>query len=146
LQLLEFGFGNLPLFDLRAQLSVNLFPFVRASFNAAFERFFGKLSIGNVKSDTVKRNRHVVLEMGPPTCRDPAFHPVRFSNDPILDIVDPVAPWIGASLDGGLDARKIIRMHARPPQTIVDWRARKQAPHCPQRVVLLQLVGLWIHA
>ena len=46
LQLLDFGFGELPLLDLSAQPSVDLFQFVRSRFNAALERSFDIFAVG----------------------------------------------------------------------------------------------------
>ena len=92
----------------------------------------------------MKRNRHVILKIGLSARRDPAFHAVRFSNHSVLDVVHAVAPRVGAPLDLGLDKRKIVWVHAGPPQIVVDRRARRQTPHYLQRVVPLQLVGLWI--
>ena len=88
----------IPLLDLSAQLLVHLIQFARSSFKAALERFFDTLVIGDVECDPVKRNRRVVRENGLPKRRDPAFHPVRFSNYSVLDIVQPIAPWVGALL------------------------------------------------
>src|SRR5258708_24148962 len=144
LQLLNLGFGKLPLLHLRSQLPVGLPEFARSGFHAALERFLATFATGDVQRDPVERNWRVVLEMGLPARRDPAFHAVRFSDHPVLDVVHAVAPWVGAPLDRGLDARKIIRMYAGPPQIVVDRRACRQPPHGPQGVVPLQLVGLRI--
>jgi hypothetical protein len=38
LQLLDFSFGDLPLFDFRTKLPVGLLQFARSTFNAALER------------------------------------------------------------------------------------------------------------
>src|SRR5688572_27777429 len=108
LQLLDLGFGDLPFLDLRAQLSVGLRQFARPVFNLALKPFFNMFAIGDFQSDAEKRNRQVVLEIGLPTRPDPAFHAVRFSDYPVFDFVDSIAPWIGAPLDRSLNAREIV--------------------------------------
>lgn len=62
----------------------------------------------------------------------------------MLDVVNAIALWIDAALDRRLDARKVVRMHAGPPHIVIDRRTRREAPHCPHRVVPLRLFGLWI--
>jgi hypothetical protein len=123
--LLDLGFGDLPLLDLSAQLPVGLIQFARSSFNAALERFFDTFVIGDVECDPVKRNRRVVRENGLPTRRDPAFHPVRFSNYSVLDIVHPIAPWVGALLDSGREVTRVPTaiVVARLASIIEGWLA-----------------------
>ena len=144
LQLLNRGFGELPLLDLGAQLPIGLLQLTRARLDAALERFFDTLAIGHIERHPVKRDGLLVLEMCLTTRRDPAFHAVRLSDHAVLDIVHAVAPRVGAVLDRSLDARKILRMHTGKPRRVVHRRVRRQAPHGPQRVVPFQLVGFWV--
>ena len=69
--MLDLGFGDLPLLDLRSQLPVGLLQFARSSFHAALERFLDTFASGDVQRAPVERNWRVVLEMGLPARRDP---------------------------------------------------------------------------
>ena len=131
MQLLDCGFGDLPLLDLSAQLPVGVLQLARSRFNAALERAFDPFAVGDVESDAIERNRPAVLEIGLPARRDPALHAVVLSDHPVLDIVDAIASRVGAALDRRLDTRKIVRMDAGAPDVVVDRAHLRAGPTSP---------------
>jgi hypothetical protein len=86
LQLLNGGFGRLPLNDLRAQRVIGLFQLPSSCFNAVLERFLDTFSIGDIERDAIKPNGLAILEMRLATCRDPTLSAV-VSEHPIFTVM-----------------------------------------------------------
>ena len=109
LQLLDGSLCFLTLFNLRAQLLIDLRQFAGAVLNALLQNSFYLFSRRNVERYPFKGDWLLIFEICPSSCGNPAFHPVS-SNHPVLDIVQPIRPRIHAMLDSGQYAFEIVRV------------------------------------